>query len=118
MVVGIDRIRLPVGKPPGVGNPIDMDVEERHEDADDEAPRVVVRIAHGVAETVGSALDLHDAFVRAHLSLIEDDPVRGREEVAQVGIGWADRVSEEVILREPGERLVPKRANVGIEPVL
>ena len=98
VVVGIDRRHLRVGKPSGIGDSVDVNVEERHEDSDDEALSFAIGVAHGVPQRIGSTLDLDDAFIRADFSLIQDDPVGGREKVAQVRIGRADGISEEVIL--------------------
>ena len=84
MVVGVDRILLSVRKHSGIRDPVDVDVEEGHEDSDDEALCLVMRISQGVPQRVDLALHLHDALVRPHNPLIEDDSICGREKVAQV----------------------------------
>ena len=75
-----------------------MNIKERHEDSDDQARRAVIGIPQGIAQRVGSAFDPHDAVIRTHRLLIEDDSIRGREKVAQVRIRRTDRIPKEVVL--------------------
>src|SRR5262245_1310174 len=93
-----------------------MDVEEGHEDPDDEAPPCVAFVAHGVAQAIWLPLDVDDRVVRRELCLIQDDPVRRREEKRSVRVGRPRGVSEEVVLREPGHGLVPQWPDLRLDP--
>ena len=95
-----------------------MHVKESHEDADHQAVGRVMWIAHGVPQGIRSPLDLHNAFAGTHLPLIENDPVRRREKVAQIRKCGADRITKKVELGDPADGFFAKRPNVCFEPVL
>jgi hypothetical protein len=49
-VVRVDRIEFFPGQSPGVGNAIDVNVVEGHENSDDDAFAIEFRFAHGVPQ--------------------------------------------------------------------
>src|SRR5262245_20402308 len=117
-VVGVDGIGRLVGEQRGIRDPVDVDVEEGHEDPDDEAWGSEIRISQGVTERVFSALDVQDAFIRRHCLLIKYDSVGRGEETTRVRVGRTHRVPEEVILRNPTDRLVAERPDLSVKPLL
>src|SRR5687767_2545284 len=117
MVVRIDRILLPIREQSGIWDPVDVDVEERHENADHQALGFVPRIAQRIAHAVRFALDVDDRFIRTNRPLVQDDAVRRREEVTGIGIAWTDRIAKEVMLGKPTDRPIAKWTYVCSEPL-
>src|SRR5215203_1619214 len=93
-----------------------MNVEERHEDTDDQARSVVVFVSHGLPQRVGLPLDVEKAFVRGDGNLIKNHPVCRGEEMGSVREDWPARVAEEIVLREPAERLLFNFRHLCIDP--
>ena len=116
-VVRVNRIQLPKREPTGEGDPVDVHVEERHEDSDDETLPIVVGVSQCLPQGVRLPLDLDDGLVRLHRLLIQHHAVGGGEEVRGISEGGSVRIPEEVLLREPLERSLFHLGDIGRDPV-
>ena len=93
-----------------------MDIVHRHEDADDQARLSEVRVLHGRAQGVGLALDVDDARLGLDFTLVDDDPVGGREEQIRVREDRSARIAEEILLGYPLQRLVLDGSDIRFDP--
>ena len=99
MVEGINGVELFVRELSGIGDAVDVDVEESHEDADDETAGIEIVISQGVPKRIRAPFDFDDRFVWSNFTLVKDHAVGRRKKVTQVRVARANRVTEEMKLR-------------------